>query len=299
MSIFGRFSWIRGLAKVLARSAGIGTESLDPSVLETGDSEQVVTLLQQDGLCLGINLTPDLRQEILEFAQTTTCYGNLDPDCGFLYAEKQEAERSADRTFFTAQYFNTSLDCPAIQRLSHDPKLLEIAGGYLRGEPKFTGSRLWWNFVVGDDQPYDSNKTITFFHYDLDDYACMRFFFYLTPVTALDGPHVCVRGSHRRKRWSYLLSPVKRRSDQEIIDYYQMENVVTICGEPGFGFAEDTFCYHKATRPRHQDRLMLQIQFALHDYGLHHDRKQPNLLYRINDAQPDQNSSDRVSRTAA
>lgn len=75
---------------------------------------------------------------------------------------------------------------------------------YLDAEPVFTGSRLWWNFAVNDEKKYDYNKTITFFHYDLDDYACLRFFFYLTDVDSNSGPHVCVRGSQLNKKFAHV-----------------------------------------------------------------------------------------------
>ncbi|MEM6839239.1 MAG: hypothetical protein AAF609_20630 [Cyanobacteria bacterium P01_C01_bin.120] len=240
-----------------------------------------VESLSQDGICLGINLSQRTLDKVFDFALSTTCYGNQNPKLGFSYAEKDKIEQEYGYTFFMAQYYNTSKLCSEIQELSHDSKLLEIASLYLKTKPVFTGSRLWWTFVVNDEQSYDSSQTITFFHYDLDDYACVRFFFYLTDVDSESGPHICVRGSHRNKSISHILMPVKRRSDDAISDFYGLDNIVTVTGSKGFGFAEDTFCYHKATRPFRRDRLMLQIQFATADYRLHNDLKDFSLLETI------------------
>lgn len=244
------------------------------------DPKKAAKVLKKDALYPGIYLPNFLFKEILDFAYSNPCYGNLDPKLVFLYSEKETFEKKSN-PFFTAQYFNTKQLCPVIQKLASDPKLLEIAARYLGAEPVFTGSRLWWNFVVDDDIPYNSNKTITFFHYDLDDYASLRFFFYLTDVGDEGGGHVMVRGSHIRKNFSHRILPVKRRSDKDIFDYYGQENVTMVSGPAGFGFAEDVFCYHKATRPIQKDRLVLQIQFAVYNYGLHNDSIDPSFLSQI------------------
>lgn len=281
MSILGRFYFVRQTVKDMADAPNIQQYYLSSkfTYFPYLDRENIFNTLDQEGVYLGINLPNQVLQEIMAFAYSTPCYANLDPQKGFLYSEKEQVQQNT--TLFTAQYFNTSVLCPAIQALSMDPTLREIAALYFGAEPVFTGSRLWWNFVVDDDRPYDSNKTITFFHYDLDDYACLRFFFYLTDVSKDSGPHICVHGSHRKKNLLHKVLPVKRRSDNHILTYYSPDKVNNITGSKGFGFAEDTVCYHKATRPFDQDRLMLQIQFAMHDYGLHNDKKDPSLLANV------------------
>jgi hypothetical protein len=245
------------------------------------DISNIVQSLNKNGIYQGIHLPSKQQQAILDFAYTSDCYGNLDPNLGFKYSEKGRVEAQLNTSFCVAQYYNTSLLCPTIRTLAQDPTLLTIATRYLGAKPVFTGSRLWWTFVVDHQQAYDSTKAITFFHYDLDDYACLRFFFYLTHVDTKDGPHVCISGSHLRKKLSHILAPVKRRYEQELLSYYGSDQMVMVCGELGFGFAEDTFCYHKATRPSGHDRLMLQLQFALYDYKLHNDHKDPAILKRV------------------
>jgi hypothetical protein len=284
MSVLGRFNLVRFLARSFAKKADIETFQLKTttSIFVNIDPERTADVLKQDGLFTNLHLPKETLQNILKFADTNLCYGNHEHHLGFRYPEKEDVERRFQQTILTAEYFNTSLRCQAIRELGQDPKLLEIAARYFHNaQPLFTGSRLWWNFAVDDDQPYDPNLTISFFHYDLDDYTCLRFFFYLTDVGQYDGPHVCVRGSHRYKNLEHLVVPVKRRSDQQIIDYYGSENTVSIQGPAGFGFAEDTFCFHKATRPRLNDRLMLQLQFAIHDYGVHNDVVDPTVLKRF------------------
>ncbi|MEM8831523.1 MAG: hypothetical protein AAGE96_19495, partial [Cyanobacteria bacterium P01_G01_bin.19] len=127
---------------------------------------------------------------------------------------------------------------------------------------------LSWCFVA-ERMMYEKNGDAQIlFHYDLDDYHALKFFFFLTDVDVASGPHVCIRGSHKKKKLRHQFSWLIGRSDSEIIDYYGEENLVTICGEAGFGFAEDTFCFHRGTPPVERDRLMLQIEFAMNNYGM-------------------------------
>lgn len=278
MSVAGRFKPFRSWA--VSASESVSAQKSQYSNFSNLDVDKVVECLRKDGYCPDIYLPSSLFNEIVDFAHTTPCYGNLNPSHGFLYSDRENYEKKIG-TLFSAQYFNTMKLCPAIQTLASDPQLLHIASRYLGTEPVCTGSRLWWTFVVNDKVPYDSSKTITFFHYDLDDYACFRFFFYLTDVERGGGAHVVVRGSHENKSFSHIIWPIKRRSDEKIMRYYDSKNIVKVTGREGFGFAEDTFCYHKATRPLHRNRLMLQVQFASRDYGLHNDTIDPSLLLQL------------------
>ncbi|MGB3693152.1 MAG: hypothetical protein WA865_06820 [Spirulinaceae cyanobacterium] len=51
--------------------------------------EQVVTSLTTQGISLGINLPANLRQEILDFALNSPCYGNRKAQQGFYYGQKE------------------------------------------------------------------------------------------------------------------------------------------------------------------------------------------------------------------
>jgi hypothetical protein len=99
------------------------------------------------------------------------------------------------------------------------------------------------------------------------DYRALFFFFYLTDVDSTTGPHMVARGSHRRKKLRHRLSLFVGRPDGEIIEYYGGDNVVTVTGPAGTGFAEDPFCFHRGTPPTSGDRLMLRVHFRISDYG--------------------------------
>ncbi|MBD2613163.1 MAG: hypothetical protein FWK04_19120 [Nostoc sp. GBBB01] len=247
------------------------------------DIDFVVNQLTENGFCLGLNLPKKIVDEITDFAEYHPCHGDYKPHLGFFYNQKKSAEKHYDRKFKIAGYFNTSLLCTAIKKLQNDPTLLAIAAKYLECNPVHLSNQLWWSFA-GETTTFEKMKTFQMFHYDLDDYRFLKFFFYLTDVDAYGGPHVCVRGSHNQKKLSHLLLP-KYQTDEAIISYYQQESLVTIYGKAGFGFAEDTFCFHKGTTPITQDRLMLQVEFGTVDYNMQHDIRDPFILQIMKNSQ--------------
>lgn len=290
MLVFTRFKTVPFLAILFNKHLQVRTPEINHSVFEDLDIDDVIKSLSKDGFYLGIKLPTTILQELLKFASCTDCYGNGEHQLGFSFAEKEKAEEKCGQTFIRGEYFNSNLSCPAIKTLASDPKLLNIAANYLGGKIVYTVSRVG-SLFAGNEQNqrlllenmnFLSLKESTrdgayFFHYDLDDYQCLKFYFYLTDVDLSSGAHVCVRGSHKKKKLAHMLSLFRRRSDEDIIEDYGAENVVPICGTAGFGFAEDTFCFHKATPPSHRDRLILQIQFTLNDYG-NNDLVNPSFL---------------------
>ena len=71
---------------------------------------------------------------------------------------------------------------------------------------------------------------------------------------------------------------LRRYTDAEIDRSYAPERIVEISGPAGTGFAENTLCVHKGRTPTGQARLLLQLQYALFDYGVMHDRWEASAL---------------------
>lgn len=282
MRKLARFKWVRDIITHLSKRSTksyLSLINIDNSCLRNVDVDKVVQNLQTEGLYCGLYLTQEIVSEIVQFANSTVCYGNRKPELGFYYQHKQAAQITAGTNFITGNYFNTGLECPAIKKLQSDPILLAIAARYLEAQPVHQGNQMWWSFA-GSSTYREQDKAAQCFHYDLDDYRFLKFFFYLTDVDEQSGPHICVRTSHKRKKSSHIWFR-KKEADQDIVDYYGSESLVQICGQAGFGFAEDTFCFHKGLPPTHKDRLMLQIEFATTDYQMQHDIRAKSLLKLI------------------
>ena len=150
--------------------------------------------------------------------------------------------------------------------------MLEIAARYLGTVPKLVGVALWWSYPEQADSG-SRNRAAQMFHFDLDDFKFIKFFFYLTHVDSTGGPHVIVRATHRDKRNLMRGDAlrVRRYSDEEVETTYGKERVVSITGPAGTGFIEDTLCIHKGAPPLSRTRLVFQVQYALNDFGNQHD----------------------------
>lgn len=273
MNLVSRSRWLRdavcAVARVRARTRGYRWQhELDRaathSVLGPLDVDESAACLARQGFCEGLVLAPEVRDSLLSFALLGTCYGDSDPHCGFGYADRERAERASGRSFSLATYLFTDEVDALIATIAQDPQLRAVIANYFGAPPVFLGRRLWWTLRT-PEHLYDHRLATCHYHYDRDDYRSVRVFFHLTAVDAQHGQHVVLRGSHRRKALAHQLG-LRRRTDENIERYYGAAQVAAIEGPAGTGFVEDTYCYHKATRPVAGDRLMLELGFGLRDH---------------------------------
>lgn len=283
-----RFSSVRGLVGQSRRLLQGGrlrahladcearmASSLFPGV----DRARMVRQLRDDGLALGLRLPEAVTAEIYAYAKQAPCFADRNPAQGFAVANHARAQAALGKPLLLAQYFNAAQECAVVGRLMADPLLQWVAGSYLESMPTFVGANLWWTFPV-DALEQDRDRHAHLFHRDVDDFSFFKFFFYLTDVQPGDGGHVCVVASHRRPP---LMRPgdqwnLRRYTDAEIDRSYAPERIVEISGPAGTGFAENTLCVHKGRTPTGQARLLLQLQYALFDYGVMHDRWEASAL---------------------
>lgn len=268
----------RGLAQAVRESEA----RIAASSFAGLDRERFLRELSEEGLALGLTLPPEIVGRIVAWARQQPCYADRDTRYGFTLDRRTEAEERLGKPILLAQYFNTLRDCADIRNLADDPVLQWIAARYLGSTPTFVGANLWWTFPV-NALAEDRFRHAHLFHRDVDDFRFFKFFFYLTDVPAGEGAHVCVVGSHKnppvlRARDHWL---IRRYSDAEIDACYPSEKITELCGPAGTGFAEDTLCTHKGNTPQTAPRLLLQLQFALFDYGVMHDVRAPDTLVRL------------------
>jgi hypothetical protein len=164
------------------------------------DRKAAVDALKSDGLFSGLVLPSSIHEEIVSFAQRTPCFGNFDRRLEFLPSENAKAEKRFGRPLLSGHYFERILDCKAALAIQRDPLLLDIAAHYLGSQARMITTRVWWSFPTGEVSDAEKNlASIGKYHFDLDDWRMLKFFFYLKPVDAGTGPHVYVRGSHNRR----------------------------------------------------------------------------------------------------
>lgn len=246
------------------------SETLFPAI----DRSRFVSELRKNGAAFGLTLPAEMVEAIHQYAANTPCYADRTPSLGFRLNQRSAANAAIGKPILVAQYFNSASASPDIGRLVDDPMLQAIACEFLESTPTFVGANLWWTFPV-DALDADREQHAHLFHRDVDDFRFFKFFFYLTDVVADDGGHVCVIGSHHRPPQARLGDQwkIRRYTDLEIGDQFSADDIREICGPAGTGFAENTLCVHKGRTPTTHPRLLLQLQFALFDYGAMHDRR--------------------------
>jgi hypothetical protein len=267
MYVFGRFGLVRSfMVWVYSRKASKTPSTYRSSLIEDVDVENAVAKIRQDGFFSGLVLRREVIEEFLKSSSQATCFGDGNVDFPFRYGAGDFAQPQVGPTFRLGKYSDGLRRLPVLRTLASDPQLLTIARRYIGTEPALIGARMWWSFAG----PADSTQQVKAgqgFHYDIDGYRGLTFFFYLTNVTPSSGPHVYVRGTHVRKSWRHLVSIYKARSDKEIEQTYRPENQTILCGPPGSGFAEDIFGFHKGLHPESADRLIVQVRYGLRAYA--------------------------------
>src|SRR6185312_10257891 len=266
MYTLGRFNSFRTIAVSLnhLQNPPVHYSLNDQTALQPTVVSDAVAQLKRDGAYRDLCLTESALEELSDFCNANKCLGDGNPEYSFHWTEKSLAESKYGKRFALAHYSNLMSRCQAANKLAHDPILCSIARGYFDAEPVLIAVRAWWSFATNDGPQANNGQT---YHFDIDGYRSVAFFFYLTDVDSSSGAHIYIRGSHLHKRVSHLLSLHKSRSDREIEEFYPADDIRVICGKAGTGFAEDTFCFHKGSAPLLRDRLMLQVRFGLRDYG--------------------------------
>ena len=265
--LLARFRVVRFLHSILSGLFWTNPDTTNPnsdSLFNDLDTSEIVNLLKEDGIVEGIMLPQTILNDVLQYVNSQDCFVDGRTDMGFKISEKDEVNKIYDQYFYVARYFNVSTSCPAISKLANDSKLREISIKYIGRQAKYTGASLYWTFPLkGNSEPYEFSN----FHYDLEDYNSLRFCFYLNNVTPESGPHVCIRGSHKRKPILSVLNYFSRIYPQKkLMEFYGSEQFMNLTGKAGFGFIEDVFCFHRAAIPKSQPRLLLQLHFATNSY---------------------------------
>jgi len=224
----------------------------------------IVDALQADGLFSGLALPLPVHEEILRFARATRCFGNFDRELEFLPSDHAEAERRFDRSVLSGHYFERILQCDAALAVQRDPLLLDVAAHYLGGQARLISTRAWWSFPTGAAREADMRlASQDKYHFDLDDWRMLKFFFYLTPVDTDSGPHMYVRGSQRRRIFKHQATLLVGHPAHEVLRAYGAENATTLTGPAGLGFVEDPFGFHMGTVAKRSPRLMMEVGFGV------------------------------------
>ena len=242
------------------------------SVLGNLDVNAIAATIETDSCYQGFQLPQDVVRELLKFANSSVGYINRDMNRPWRCKGTEKVGVDLPENTRVCSYMSNIEKCSTVKKLEKDPGILAIAAKFLGAEAVHMGSEISWSFPVAGNVT-QQREAAQVFHYDLDDYRFIKFFFYLTDVDMSSGPHAYIRGTHNGKKLKHQLIGTRCASisDENILECYGVQNVVDICGKAGFGFVENPLCFHKGTEPTAKPRLMLQIEYAINDYGNIHE----------------------------
>ncbi len=219
-----------------------------------------VRQMQQQGVYCGITLPPAIVDQVYQFAQQNPCTepGFATP---FRIDQVPEIRSRTGHQILRGLVSNLS-ECGAIDQIIHDPQLLQVVQRYLGYRPTQIDRHLTWSLPSDLSEAEQKRRyPPANYHYDVAGLNFMAINFYITDVDATSGPHVMMLNSHKRKKLGMVFASA-RQSDAVVEQYYGKSNEITIVGDRGSGFIQDSSCYHKVVPPQSRDRLFLQIRYS-------------------------------------
>lgn len=208
-------------------------------------------------------LNDELTNELYNFAKETRV-SYLDFDQKHITYSKEKVLFNEDNPVSPRYQFNNEelFQNNTIKKLVFDKSLLAIANSYLKSKPILDLVVMWWSV------PFDSkaeNKAAQMYHFDMDRFKFLKFFFYLNDVGSDNGPHCYVRGSH--KNLPEILLNDRRFTDNEIKPFYSEDDMLELTGKKGSIIAVDTRGLHKGKPLKSGKRLLFQLEYCNSLYG--------------------------------
>jgi hypothetical protein len=226
--------------------------------LDQADLDRIVTALQRDGYYVFPRLLdPSLVGALHSAAQTLTRYASL--PVGAEPVEYDPARVVSGRYLCKQEEL---VNVAVVQQLIADASVLAVADTYLHCDTVQSDIGAWQSVVFGPETRSESSQL---FHSDRDHLQFVKFFVYLTDVTAATGPHVFVRGSHRVRP-----EPLKRDirfDDEEVFEHFASRDVIEHLGPCGTIIAVDTSGLHKGRPPESGERWIFELEFASSRFG--------------------------------
>jgi hypothetical protein len=220
------------------------------------DVSVAIKSLQSDGVYVSPYLVPsdiieELRQLINSGVATPKSDSNSLPKAG-------KPNASASTWWFDQPSIIANR---ATQAILTERYLTSVVQGYLGAVPKIVSCTLWKSFPAEAPQ----KSSAQWFHVDYDRISFVKIFVYLDVVDRANGPHVYVKGSHRRKPRKLLNG--KRISDAKVVKAFSENCWSTVTGPSGTLFFADTRGLHKGDSVVEGSRSMFSITYSIDNFG--------------------------------
>lgn len=225
---------------------------------------ELVESIEKDGYFeLDITLSPEQIENLVKFAEETPCHCLDISKNGVHYLPEKVLFNEHDAKSPRYQLETKDvLSNITVQQIISDPFFHQIASSYLKCNPILDVITMWWSV------PFDNKATAQaaqMYHFDMDRFKFLKFFFYLTDVHTDNGPHCYIKNSHHRL--SKEIRQDRRLTDEELLNYYPKAAFKEFTGKKGTILAVDTRGLHKGKPLVSDKRLLFQFQFSNSLFG--------------------------------
>ena len=261
--ILGRFKLIRQLTKkfrALVNKRKIIIHSNNNYLTDQVDLSNTLEKLNKEGYCEGLKLNKDVLDKLLLLSSSSDYIDNNNRIFKSIKSI-DEYNNKNNKPCCLLKLTNVELNKLA-NNISRDKYLLNLVNNYL-GYINKIESKVQWSTVCNttNDWREENGQTVTY-HYDVHDLNFVYVFFYLTDCNVSSGAHQIIKGSHVKKNFfTHLVGSVKQ-TEKDLKQYFIEDKFITIEGQKGSGFIEDTSCFHRALPPLDKPRLTLQIRYS-------------------------------------
>jgi hypothetical protein len=257
----GRFYAVRRAYAFQRRlRRGARPQDLAQSIFPGVDVAAALDSIRDTSVYYPVMLPAGMVRELRAFAETSPLR-SFDLEGREFFLEDVRDGHLSDGSVITWAHVKHIQEHPLANRIAFDPKALEVISRYFGYTPSRADIWMFWSFSSGltNEDRRKAGQTIDY-HFDVHSLNFAYAAYYLTDTNRDNGAHQMVRGSHRRKPFSWLFGSAKQ-PDERVEAQYGRENVLTIEGPAGTGFWQDSSCYHKALPPEKGVRLLLQARY--------------------------------------
>jgi hypothetical protein len=276
-AVQNQMSWVD--REIFAREICQLRRTQFPNCFGGSQNDGLLSQLKARGCCdAPFQVDQAICSDVVDYFTQTPCYNHhvdLNHD-GILRSVADTAKIAIYGSYGLEQ----NLTAPHILELALDPRLLDLAAGYLGCIPSIYSINTFWSFPASE-----VGNTQTF-HYDEDDFKFITVFIYWTGMEKSEGEFYFVEKSHdlhevegriASKRWARMISRalrsvrsaeefrrVTRKRRNKTLRYLFPKEVVCITGPAGKAIVVDTFGIHRGSLPRTQARLCTWIRYGLY-----------------------------------
>ena len=150
-----------------------------------------------------------------------------------------------------------TLGCKPLLALANHPAVLATVAQYLGAKPTIASLQTWWTF--GEHSVQGQKHYDDVYHRDVDDLRFVKLFIYLTDTTVTSGAHSFIKGSHRSNQL-IRRGPI---TDPEAQESFAASDFVTVTGNAGTVFLEDTWGVHRPLPATTGRRLIFSVLYGL------------------------------------